>query len=110
VFWVKGAALLLTAGLLIAIIPRLLNLGHLWLQRLRLISRIERIDFLLTFFSIIAATINAFVHSRDAYAMVLENVTSVTSESQSCGRYSPSDQRLSNSAGCWTLACPSVLA
>ncbi|MDR5755176.1 MULTISPECIES: DUF2231 domain-containing protein [unclassified Caballeronia] len=74
VFWGKSAAWLLTAGLMIAIIPRLLNLGHVWFQRRRPISRAERIEFWLTLFGIIAAIVNAFVHSRDAYAMVPENV------------------------------------
>ncbi|SAK98051.1 hypothetical protein AWB76_07487 [Caballeronia temeraria] len=74
VFWGKGAAWLVTAGLIIAIIPRLLNLGHVWLQKRRAVSRIERIDFWLNLIGIVAAIVNAFVHSRDAYAMVPENV------------------------------------
>ncbi|WP_027798321.1 DUF2231 domain-containing protein [Paraburkholderia dilworthii] len=74
VFWGKGAAWLVTAGLIIAIIPRLLNLAHVWLQRRRAVSRIERVDFWLNLLAIVAAVINAFVHSRDAYAMVPDNV------------------------------------
>lgn len=74
VFWGKGAAWLVTAGLIIAIVPRLLNLGHVWLQKRRAVSRIERIDFWLNLIAIVAAVVNAFVHSRDAYAMVPENV------------------------------------
>jgi uncharacterized membrane protein len=74
VFWGKGAAWLVTAGLIIAIIPRLLNLGHIWLQRRRAVSGIERADFCLNLLGIVAAIVNAFVHSRDAYAMVPENV------------------------------------
>lgn len=74
VFWGKGAAWLVTTGLIIAIIPRLLNLGHVWFQRRRRVSRIERIDFWLYLAGIAAAIVNAFVHSRDAYAMVPDNV------------------------------------
>ena len=70
VFWGKGAAWLVTAGLIIAIIPRLLNFGHVWLQRRRRVSRIERIDFWLYLAGTAVAIVNAFVHSRDAYAMV----------------------------------------
>ncbi|MGF6483710.1 DUF2231 domain-containing protein [Paraburkholderia sp. JPY419] len=74
VFWGKGAAWLVTVGLVIAIIPRLLNFGHVWLQRRRRVTRIERIDFWLNLLAIIAAIVNAFVHSRDAYAMVPDTV------------------------------------
>ncbi|SAL78311.1 DUF2231 domain-containing protein [Caballeronia telluris] len=74
VFWGKGAAWLVTAGLIIAIIPRLINLGHVWLQRRRRVSRIEQIDFWLNLAGIAVAIVNTFVHSRDAYAMVPDNV------------------------------------
>lgn len=74
VFWGKGAAWLVTVGLILAIIPRLLNLGHVWLPRRRPLARFERVDFWLNLLGIIAAIINAFVHSRDAYGMVPDNV------------------------------------
>jgi uncharacterized membrane protein len=74
VFWGKGAAWLVTVGLVIAIIPRLLNLGHVWFQRRVPVTRIERMDFWLNLLAIVAAIVNAFVHSRDAYAMVPDNV------------------------------------
>lgn len=74
VFWGKGAAWLVTVGLVIAIIPRLLNLGHVWFQRRVRVTRIERLDFWLNLLAIIAAIVNAFVHSRDAYGMVPDNV------------------------------------
>lgn len=74
VFWGKGAAWLVTAGLLFAIIPRLINLGHVWLPSRYPVRRTEKIDFWLNLFGIVAAIVNAFVHSRDAYAMVPENV------------------------------------
>ena len=74
VFWGKGAAWLVTAGLIIAIIPRLINLGHVWLQRRRRVSRIEQIDFWLNLAGIAVAIVNAFVHSRDAYAVIPDAV------------------------------------
>lgn len=74
VFWGKGAAWLVTTGLFFAIIPRLINLGHVWLFSRRRAARIERVDFWLNLLGIVAAILNAFVHSRDAYAMVPENV------------------------------------
>lgn len=74
VFWGKGAAWLVTAGLLFAIIPRVINLGHVWLRSNCPISPAEKVDFWLNLLGIIAAIFNAFVHSRDAYAMVPLNV------------------------------------
>ena len=38
------------------------------------VTRAERLDFWLNLLGIIAAILNAFVHSRDAYAMVPQNV------------------------------------
>ncbi|MBN3725386.1 DUF2231 domain-containing protein [Burkholderia sp. Ac-20379] len=74
VLWAKGAAWLVSIGLVMAIVPRLLNLGHVWLPSARPVLRIERLDFWLNLAGIIAAIANAFVHSRDAYAIVPENV------------------------------------
>jgi uncharacterized membrane protein len=74
VFWGKGAAWLVTVGLVIAIVPRLINLVHVWFQRRHPVSPIEKVDFWLNLLGIAAAIVNAFVHSRDAYAMVPENV------------------------------------
>lgn len=74
VLWAKSAAWLVTIGLVIAIIPRLLNLGHVWFASRQAVLRVERIDFWLNLVGIVAAILNAFVHSRDAYAIVPENV------------------------------------
>jgi uncharacterized membrane protein len=73
VFWGKGAAWLVTTGLLFAIIPRVINLWHVWFSRGGT-TPLEKLDFWLNLLGIIAAIVNAFVHSRDAYAMVPENV------------------------------------
>ena len=45
VFWGKGAAWLVTTGLFFAIIPRLINLCHVWLFSRNLVMRVERVDF-----------------------------------------------------------------
>ena len=68
--WSKGAAWLITLGLFFAIIPRLINLVHVWIPRGRKVAAAERLDFALSLVGIVAAIFNAFIHSRDAYAVV----------------------------------------
>jgi uncharacterized membrane protein len=68
--WDKGAAWLIVIGLLFAIIPRLVNLAQVWITSRRSALRADRLDFWLNLFAIVAAIFNAFVHSRDAYAVV----------------------------------------
>jgi uncharacterized membrane protein len=70
VFWTKGAAWLVTVGLLFAIIPRFINLGHVWFAPRYAVTSNEKLDFWLNLLGIIAAIVNAFVHSRDAYGVV----------------------------------------
>lgn len=70
VMWTKAAAWLITIGLLAAIIPRLVNLGQVWIAGRRQATAAERADFWLNLLAIVAAVFNAFVHSRDAYAVV----------------------------------------
>jgi uncharacterized membrane protein len=74
VFWGKGAAWLVITGLFIAIIPRFINLFHVWLFARKRVASAERIDFWLNLLAVLSAIFNAFVHSRDAYAMVPQNV------------------------------------
>lgn len=74
VFWGKGAAWLITGGLFFAIIPRIINLCHVWLPSRYRVASFERIDFWLNLLGIVAAIFNAFIHTRDAYAMVPLNV------------------------------------
>jgi uncharacterized membrane protein len=74
VFWGKGAAWLVSTGLLFAIIPRVINLCQVWLPSRYRASRLEKLDFWLNVLGMAAAIANAFVHSRDAYAMVPLNV------------------------------------
>lgn len=68
VLWIKGAAWLVTIGLLFAIIPQLINLALVWLSKSRVRSRAQVLNFWLNVVAIVAAIVNAFVHSRDAYA------------------------------------------
>jgi uncharacterized membrane protein len=68
--WDKGAAWLIFFGLLFAIVPRLLNLMQVWITSRRAATRTDRFDFWLNLIAIAVAIINAFVHSRDAYAVV----------------------------------------
>lgn len=68
--WDKAAAWLIVMGLLFAIVPRLVNLAQVWIAPHGASLRVARIDFWLNLIAIVAAIFNAFVHSRDAYAVV----------------------------------------
>ena len=70
IMWGKSAAWLITLGLFIAIIPRLINLVQVWLTARKAATTTDRLDFLLNLVAIVVAIFNAFVHTRDAYAMV----------------------------------------
>lgn len=70
ILWTKAAAWLITIGLLAAILPRLVNLAQVWGPSRRAMRGAPRIDFWLNLVAIVAAIFNAFVHSRDAYAVV----------------------------------------
>lgn len=72
IMWTKAAAWLIVIGLFAAIIPRLVNLAQVWFTSRHAFARAHRIDFWLNVVAIISAIINAFVHSRDAYAVVPE--------------------------------------
>ena len=68
--WDKGAAWLIVFGLLFAVVPRLINLMQVWVTSRRTATRTDKLDFWLNLFAIVVAIVNAFVHSRDAYAVV----------------------------------------
>ncbi|MEO8997336.1 MAG: DUF2231 domain-containing protein [Nitrosospira sp.] len=74
VLWGKGAAWLISIGLLFAIIPRLINLVHVWFIKNQPVAYAEKIDFWLNLFAITAAIVNAFVHTRDAYAIIPQGI------------------------------------
>jgi uncharacterized membrane protein len=66
--WVKAAAWLISIGLVFAIVPQLINLGRTWFSKGRVRTKGLAINFWLNVVAIVAALLNAFVHSRDAYA------------------------------------------
>jgi uncharacterized membrane protein len=68
--WDKGAAWLIVFGLLFAVVPRLVNLTQVWITSRRTATRTDKLDFWLNLLAIVVAIVNAFVHSRDAYAVV----------------------------------------
>ena len=74
IFWMKNAAWLIAIGLVFAIIPQLINLGVVWFSKRRIRSRGQVINFWLNVVGIVAALVNAFVHSRDAYAVMPDGV------------------------------------
>jgi len=68
--WGKAAAWLIVFGLLFAVVPRLVNLAQVWVTSRRTATRTDKLDFWLNLSAIVVAIVNAFVHSRDAYAVV----------------------------------------
>jgi uncharacterized membrane protein len=68
--WDKGAAWLIVFGLLFAVVPRLVNLMQVWVTSRQIATRTDKLDFWLNLIAIVVAIVNAFVHSRDAYAVV----------------------------------------
>jgi len=68
VLWVKAASWLVSIGLIFAIIPQLINLYAVWFNKRRGRMAGEAASFWLNVIGIVAAIVNAFVHSRDAYA------------------------------------------
>ncbi|NID05353.1 hypothetical protein HBF26_10670 [Luteibacter jiangsuensis] len=70
ILWAKGAAWLITLGLLLAIVPRLVNLTQVWITSRRFGSSADHVDFWLNVVAIVAAILNAFVHTRDAYGIM----------------------------------------
>lgn len=74
VMWGKSADWLITFGLLFAVIPRLINLVQVWITSRRFATRADRLDFWLNLLAIVAAIVNVFVHTRDAYEVVPTSV------------------------------------
>ncbi|BEO80761.1 hypothetical protein SMTE5_17920 [Serratia marcescens] len=72
--WVNGAGWLIAIGLVFAIIPRLINLVQVWFGSGRRQGSSVKLHFWLNLIAIVLAIINAFVHSRDAYAVVPEGL------------------------------------
>ena len=70
IMWTKAAAWLIVIGLFAAVVPRLVNLAQVWITSRRASTSADRTDFWLNLLAIVSAIFNAFVHSRDAYAVV----------------------------------------
>lgn len=70
ILWDKGASWLIVIGLVFAILPRVINLVQVWITSRRFATRADHVDFWLNLIAIIVAIFNAFVHTRDAYAVV----------------------------------------
>lgn len=74
VLWNNGAAWLNAFGLVLAIVPRLINLVRVWITGRVYATLTDKAGFWLYLVAIIVAIVNAFVHSRDAYAVVPASV------------------------------------
>ncbi|WP_373964218.1 DUF2231 domain-containing protein [Kosakonia sacchari] len=70
IMWTDAASWLIAIGLLIAILPRLISLVQVWVTQRHSVTNAEKIHFWLWLLAIVLAIFNAFVHSRDAYAVV----------------------------------------
>jgi uncharacterized membrane protein len=68
--WTDAANWLIVLGLLIAVIPRLINLIQVWSSPKPLADSAVKLHFWLNLVAVILAIFNAFIHSRDAYAVV----------------------------------------
>ncbi|WP_039054973.1 DUF2231 domain-containing protein [Enterobacter sp. Bisph1] len=70
IMWTDAASWLIAFGLLLAILPRIINLVQVWITQRHYVSRAEKIAFWLWLVAIVVAIVDAFVHSRDAWAVV----------------------------------------
>lgn len=68
--WTKSASWLIAFGLIIAIIPRLINLVQVWVGASWPQTSPVKIHFWANLLAVVLAILNAFVHSRDAWAVV----------------------------------------
>lgn len=70
IMWTDAASWLIAIGLVLAIVTRLINLVQVWFTQRPLATAAVKIHFWLWLVAIVLAIFNAFVHSRDAYAVV----------------------------------------
>ncbi|WP_312691452.1 DUF2231 domain-containing protein [Kosakonia sp.] len=70
IMWTDAASWLIAIGLIIAILPRLINLVQVWFTQRTAAEPGVKTHFWLSLCAIVLAIVNAFVHSRDAYAVV----------------------------------------
>ncbi|RZI69067.1 MAG: hypothetical protein EOP13_23390 [Pseudomonas sp.] len=74
ILWMKAAAWLIVIGLIVAIVPRFINLAWVWKPIAGAAPSGGKAAFWLHLLGIVAAIVNAFVHSRDAYAVIPEGL------------------------------------
>ncbi|MEO7105796.1 MAG: hypothetical protein ABIZ09_05445, partial [Rhodoferax sp.] len=74
VMWFKASAWLIAIGLVFAVIPRFINLARVWFPGSVTNSPHDKLAFFLYFLGIATAIFNAFVHGRDAYAIMPEGL------------------------------------
>ncbi|RJT43457.1 DUF2231 domain-containing protein [Rahnella woolbedingensis] len=68
--WTDAANWLIVLGLIIAVIPRLINLFQVWTGPKSVSDSALKLHFWLNLMAVVLAIFNAFIHSRDAYAVV----------------------------------------
>lgn len=73
--WTQAASWLIVVGLFIAIIPRLINLVQVWVGASYAQTSPLKVHFWASALAIILSIFNAFIHSRDAFAVVPAGVT-----------------------------------
>ncbi|WP_034944288.1 DUF2231 domain-containing protein [Erwinia oleae] len=72
--WTQSASWLIVFGLILAIIPRIISLVHLVKGRNLPGRSALNLHFWLSALAVVLAIFNAFVHSRDAWAVVPSGV------------------------------------
>lgn len=75
IFWTQAASWLIAFGLVIAIIPRLISLVQVWPSSASGYSAAVKLHFWANALAIILSIFNAFIHSRDGWAVVPTGVT-----------------------------------
>ncbi|WLI75059.1 hypothetical protein Q5705_10585 [Kosakonia sp. H02] len=70
IMWTDAASWLIAIGLVIATVPRLISLVQVCFTQRHLATPAVKIHFWLWLVAVVLAIVNAFVHSRDAYAVV----------------------------------------
>jgi len=73
--WTQAASWLIVFGLFLAIIPRLINLVQVWIGSDYPQNSPIKLHFWASALAIVLSIFNAFIHSRDAYAVVPAGVT-----------------------------------
>lgn len=68
--WTQAASWLIVFGLFIAIIPRIINLVQVWVGTSYPQGSPVKVHFWASALAIILSIFNAFIHSRDAFAVV----------------------------------------